>query len=72
MIYLMDTDHMSILDRDSVEAFNLGRRLAAVLPEEVATSIVTYEEQMRGWLAVIAKAQSVEKQVAAYARYATW
>lgn len=40
-MYILDTDHLSILDQDSGEAFNLGRRLAA-LPEEVAVTIITY------------------------------
>lgn len=25
---ILDTDHLSILDQDTLEAFNLGRRLA--------------------------------------------
>ncbi len=48
MRYILDTDHLSIADRDTVEGFNLGRRLSSVPPEEVAVTIVTYEEQMRG------------------------
>ena len=45
---ILDTDHLSILDQNTMEAFNLGRRLAALPPEEVAATIITYEEQMRG------------------------
>lgn len=63
---ILDTDHLSILDRDTIEAFNLGRRLASVPPEEVAVTIITYEEQMRGWFAVIAKARTTPQQVEAY------
>lgn len=51
-MYLLDTDHLSIADRDAMEGFELGRRLAAVPPEQVAVTIITYEEQMRGWLAL--------------------
>lgn len=51
MTHLLGTDHLSLLDQDTVEGFNLGRRLSAVPPEEVAVTVVTYEEQMRGWLA---------------------
>lgn len=32
-MHILDTDHLSILDQDTVEGFSLGRRLAA-LPEE--------------------------------------
>jgi len=35
---------------------------------EVAVTIITFEEQMRGWLAVITKAKTFEQQSAAYAR----
>ena len=63
---ILDTDHLSILDRDTIEAFNLGRRLASVPPEEVAVTIITYEEQMHGWFAVIAQAKTTPRQVEAY------
>ena len=63
---ILDTDHLSILDRDTIEAFNLGRRLASIPPEEVAVTIITYEEQMRGWFAVVAQARTTPQQVEAY------
>jgi tRNA(fMet)-specific endonuclease VapC len=64
---ILDTDHISLLDRkDRVEAYRLMERLHELNPDEIATTIVTYEEQMRGWLAYIAKARSIEQQVMAY------
>ena len=63
---ILDTDHLSILDRDTIEAFNLGRRLAAIPREEVFVAIITYEEQMRGWFAVIAQAKTTPQQIEAY------
>ncbi len=64
---ILDTDHISLLDRkDSVEAYRLMERLHKLNPDEIATTIITYEEQMRGWLAYIAKARSIEQQVMAY------
>ncbi len=65
---VLDTDHLSILDLDTIEAFNLGRRLAALPQEDVAVSIITYEEQMRGWLAYVARANTPSKQIEAYAK----
>jgi len=63
---ILDTDHLSIFDQDTIEGFNLGRRLA-VLPEaEVAVTIITYEEQMRGWLAYVARANTPDRQIEAY------
>ena len=67
-MHILDTDHLSILDLDTIEAFNLGRRLAALPEEDVAVTIVTYEEQMRGWLTYVARANTPTKQIEAYAK----
>jgi len=67
-VYILDTDHLSIQERDTIEAFNLGLRLAQVPSRDVVTSIITYEEQMRGWLAYVARASSQDQQVEAYKR----
>ena len=63
---IMDTDHLSIFDQDTIEGFNLGLRLAALPEEEIAVTIITYEEQMRGWLAYVSRAKSSAQQVEAY------
>ena len=63
---ILDTDCLSLLERKSgAEFYRLSARLAE-LPDEIATSIITFEEQMRGWMAFIAKANSIEKQISAY------
>ena len=67
-MYLLDTDHITILDRGGQPAQQLLKKLAAITSSEVATTIITYEEQMRGWLSYIAKANSIEVQVVAYRR----
>ena len=67
-MYLLDTDCQSLLDRDSPEARQFTARLLLVRPEEVAVTIVTYEEQMRGWLAWIAQAKTMASQVEGYQR----
>ncbi|NJM73258.1 MAG: type II toxin-antitoxin system VapC family toxin [Scytonema sp. RU_4_4] len=65
-MYILDTDHLSVLDRGGTQAQRLLQRLAGVDPTQVAASIISYEEQMRGWLSYVAKAQTVDKQVEAY------
>lgn len=65
-MYILDTDHLSVIDRGGVKAQRLLQRLASIDPTKVATSIISYEEQMRGWLSYTAKAQTIEKQVEAY------
>ncbi len=65
---ILDTDHLSIMDQDNMEAFNLGRRLAAVPEGEVTVTVITYEEQMHGWLAYVARADTMSRQIDAYAK----
>jgi tRNA(fMet)-specific endonuclease VapC len=60
MMYLLDTDCQSLLDRDTPEARRMTERLLLIRPDEVGVTIVTYEEQMRGWLAWIAQAKTME------------
>ena len=57
-MYILDTDHMSLLEWDNAGAATLRERLADCEPDEVATTIVSYEEQVRGWMAYIARARS--------------
>jgi tRNA(fMet)-specific endonuclease VapC len=57
-MYLLDTDHMSVLRYGGAEALRLTLRLSAIPDDELVSCIVVYEEQMRGWLEKAAKAQS--------------
>lgn len=65
-MYIFDTDHLSVLERGGVNAQRLRQRLESVSATQVAASIISYEEQMRGWLSYIGKAKTVEQQVKAY------
>ena len=65
---VLDTDHMSLLEWGSAEAAPLRERLADCEEGEVATTIINYEEQMRGWMAYLAGARSLAKQMDAYHR----
>lgn len=67
-MYLLDTDHLSVLQRGNVESARLRARLNAVRTEPVATTIISYEEQVRGWLSYLAQARSLDRQVMAYER----
>lgn len=69
---LLDTDHVTLLKYpESDRSARLARKLRA-LPrgEVVAVSIVSVEEQMRGWLAAIAKERGSRRQALAYAELA--
>lgn len=66
---LLDTDHLTILQTpDAARRPNLVSRLALALDEVVGTTIVNVEEQMRGWLASIAKERKPERQIRSYLR----
>lgn len=65
---LVDTDHATFLKYPESER---GRRFLARLEnlaksEVVGVAIVTVEERMRGWLAVIAKEKTALRQVTGY------
>jgi hypothetical protein len=40
-MYLLDTDHLSILDQDTIGGFTRGRRLAALSEAEATVTIIT-------------------------------
>jgi tRNA(fMet)-specific endonuclease VapC len=69
---LLDTDHLSILKYPGTErGVRLNERLRTQPTVEVVTvSIVSVEEQMRGWLAAIAKERYARRQVLAYTELA--
>jgi tRNA(fMet)-specific endonuclease VapC len=65
---VLDSDHMSLLEWGTDESATLRERLADIPLDEVAVTIIGYEEQMRGWMAYVARAKSIEQQLAAYRR----
>jgi tRNA(fMet)-specific endonuclease VapC len=67
-MYILDTDHLSVLDRGGTEAQSLVIRLANINtnPNDVAVTIISYEEQVRGWLDYISRTKTVAAQVEAY------
>jgi tRNA(fMet)-specific endonuclease VapC len=65
-MYILDTDHLSVLERKGASAQPLLQRVMTIDPAQISTTIISYEEQMRGWLTYIAKAQTDDKQVEAY------
>jgi tRNA(fMet)-specific endonuclease VapC len=65
---ILDTDHLTIFFEGSVAGSHIRRRLAALPAGDIATAIVSYEEQSRGWLAYLAKAKTVADTVEGYRR----
>lgn len=63
-LWIIDTDHVSLHQRNHPEVI---ARMAAMLPETLAVTIVTFEEQIRGRLAVVRRARNTASQTQAYA-----
>jgi tRNA(fMet)-specific endonuclease VapC len=67
-MYLLDTDHLTVFDRSGSSAQILLAKMSQIDPDEFATTIISYEEQTRGWLGYISKAKSLDDQVLAYSK----
>ena len=69
MIYLLDTDHISELQGVAVAGRRLIERLNRIAPDDYGTTIITFEEQIRGRLAQAAasKATAAASSVTFYA-----
>ncbi len=66
-MYLLDTDLFSLTERkDSHESQRLRFRLSTLQKNELATTIITFEEQMRGWLSWLSQSRTVADQVIRY------
>jgi len=69
MILILDTDHLTVIQRQAEPAYShLRARLQAFPHADARTTIVNVEEQMRGWLSVIASAKKRPQEIAAYQR----
>ena len=65
-MYILDTDLFSLTDRaETAEGQRLRLRLSNLRPDELATTIITFEEQ---WLAWLAQARSMQQQIERYQR----
>jgi tRNA(fMet)-specific endonuclease VapC len=65
-MFVLDSDHMSLLDWGGRESAALRERLADISENEIATTIICYEEQIRGWMAYIARSKTISQELKAY------
>jgi tRNA(fMet)-specific endonuclease VapC len=64
---ILDTDHISLLQHpSSAEAQRLVQRLNSSVDQNIATTVVSVEEQMRGWLQIIARYRDPMQQITYY------
>ena len=65
---LLDTDHINVLQSMGPQVAALRANMAASADQDFATTAITIEEQMRGWLALIRRSSDVFLQIPAYDR----
>lgn len=64
---ILDTDCLSLLERQTGKDYlRLQTKLDEFPSDEITTTIITFEEQMRGWMSFLAKMRSIDEQVFAY------
>src|SRR5437660_12477391 len=69
MPVVLDTDHLSVLQWQEQPACDrLLARLDRLPPDDMATTIVSFQEQIQGWLAYLNRARRPEAIIAAYTR----
>jgi hypothetical protein len=67
MAVILDSDMLSILQRRSEPACgHLEQRLGQLSDTDVFTTIVSFQEQMRGWLAAVHKSRTDKRLLLAY------
>jgi tRNA(fMet)-specific endonuclease VapC len=68
---ILDTDHFTVLRyADDSRYPILTQRLLASEDQRIVTTVVTVEEQMRGWLAEVNRLRDIRRQRTAYDRLA--
>jgi len=71
MVVVLDTDHLTVIQRRTWPAYaRLNARLSQLPIGTIQTTIISFEEQMRGGLAVISRARYQHREVEAYKRLA--
>jgi tRNA(fMet)-specific endonuclease VapC len=67
-MFILDTDHLSLLQRRHPQ---VSARVLATPPLELATTVITVEEQLRGRLDRVRQARTDEETVKAYQNFLT-
>ncbi len=65
-MYLLDTDHILLIQRGGAEGQRILAKLARFRPNEIGVTVITYEEQIKGWLKALSAAKRPEETAFAY------
>ncbi len=66
IMHILDTDHLSLIRRNGLDGQRILANLDAHEDIEVATTVITFEEQSRGRLALLGRAKTLDQTVLAY------
>jgi tRNA(fMet)-specific endonuclease VapC len=71
-MYILDSDHLSILQRQQGQEFDhLARRCSTLSPSDFFVTIVSFHEQFIGWTKYIARASDAASLVRGYTELET-
>ncbi len=65
---ILDTNPISILERRGPEAVRLIAYLDTVEADDICVTVISYEEQIRGWMSALGSARDARAQALPYAR----
>lgn len=65
-MYILDTDHISLIQRGGQEGQRISARVATHESAGMIVTIITYEEQIRGWLNLVSRAKTPDARIYAY------
>ena len=64
--YVLDTDHLSLMQRNGLSGQQIRVRLSVLSVDQVATTVISFEEQVKGRLLLLSQAKTAEKVTSAY------
>jgi tRNA(fMet)-specific endonuclease VapC len=65
-MYVLDTDHLSLIQRNGVSGQKILTRLSMFPTDDVVTTVISYEEQVKGRLLFLSRAKTVDDVTIAY------
>jgi tRNA(fMet)-specific endonuclease VapC len=65
-MYVLDTDHISLIQRGGAEGQRILAKLAQFREDEITVTIISYEEQIKGWFKALSAAKRREETAFGY------
>jgi tRNA(fMet)-specific endonuclease VapC len=65
-MYILDTDHLSLIQRGGAAGQQILARMAHLGKDELFVTVVSYEEQVKGWFKVLSAAKCREETAFGY------